>query len=519
MRKIFNPAVIVGISIIIAAGILTYGFVIYKKPVLQNTVQAKNMNITEDVSANGTVVAATTVSLSFQRGGQVTSLIGDVGTPVSKGQTIATVSSGSLQAQLSVAEAALESEQIKLTNLQTPNSDASSSIQVSIENARQSVIVGLSEGAISLDSTLAANVDPLFANPRTNPNFGTTITQNGTTYSITAPSYDLETKINSERVALNSDMTTLTNLISQASASQSDADISAAETEAETTLGATEVMLADINTALSSYVAIDSTSQAIYTGYKQGIAVAIGTINTALSAIRTSLLTIASSQTSVSNYDISLEESNVTSAEAQVQSIQEQISEGVLTSPINGVITEEDIKLGEDAGANTPVITVMSNGKFQIDAYVSEADVNSLKVGGLANITLVSNSGDAVAASTTPYQATIISIDPAETMTNGIGSYKVTLQFANEDSSIKSGMTANVDFIVANETNVLAIPESALITKDNQTYVIVPGANGQTSTEPVTVGIRGNGYIQILSGLSAGDSVVDFGNSSDTINQ
>ncbi len=138
----------------------------------------------------------------------------------------------------------------------------------------------------------------------------------------------------------------------------------------------------------------------------------------------------------------------------------------------------------------------------------SEADIEKIAVGDSARTTLDASSGSI------PLSATVISIDPAETMTNGVGAYKVTLQFNQANPIIKSGMTATVDILTAHKDNVLAVPASALVTNNNQTSVLVSaGSSGQLATRQVTTGISGNnGYVEITSGLSIGEKVLTFGN-------
>jgi multidrug efflux pump subunit AcrA (membrane-fusion protein) len=74
-------------------------------------------------------------------------------------------------------------------------------------------------------------------------------------------------------------------------------------------------------------------------------------------------------------------------------------------------------------------------------------------------------------------------------------------------------MTANVDFKLAHRTNVIAVPSQAIITKDNNPYVVIDNGNGTTTDQQVTTGIEGdNGYVEITSGLNAGDHIITFTN-------
>jgi len=149
-----------------------------------------------------------------------------------------------------------------------------------------------------------------------------------------------------------------------------------------------------------------------------------------------------------------------------------------------------------------------------VQVYVSETDVAKLTVGDSANITL-----DAY-GSRDIFPATVTAIDPAETVINGVNSYKVTLHFTQTDPRIISGMTANVNISAGSATDVLAVPSSAIITQGYKTYLLVQNANGTFTQREVHTGITGENassttdtgtYTEIQSGLSATDTVASFG--------
>src|SRR5581483_10901237 len=98
-----------------------------------------------------------------------------------------------------------------------------------------------------------------------------------------------------------------------------------------------------------------------------------------------------------------------------------------------------------------------SDTKFQIDANIAEADIAKVALGQKATVTLDAYGPDVV------FNATVIKIDPAETIVDGVPTYKTTFQFDTPDDRIKSGMTANIDIQGDSHTDVLAVPERAVI--------------------------------------------------------
>lgn len=204
---------------------------------------------------------------------------------------------------------------------------------------------------------------------------------------------------------------------------------------------------------------------------------------------------------------INAQEAVIAQAQANVQNFQAQLDKYSLVAPISGIISQFNTKLGQAVSPGIPVISMISSGKFQIETNVSEADVAKIKVGNPANVTL-----DAYGNGTI-FPAVVVAIDPAQTVINGISTYKVTLQFVKEDTKIKSGMTANVTIVTAEHKNVIAVPATEIITRGTNHIVLVDTGNATSEERPVQIGITGaNNFVEITAGLNDGDKIVNFGN-------
>jgi RND family efflux transporter MFP subunit len=177
----------------------------------------------------------------------------------------------------------------------------------------------------------------------------------------------------------------------------------------------------------------------------------------------------------------------------------------VIRAPIGGVITKNDAHVGGTAAPGVVLISMNSTARFQVEAYVSEADFAKIAVGDEVSVFL-----DAY-QNAPAFRAHVTAIDPAATIQNGVASYKVTAQFDTDDAQIKAGLTANLHIISAKKDSVLRVPTSALITKGGIVYVLRKGAKDDELAN-VKVGITGDdGYTEIQSGLSSGDQVRSFG--------
>ncbi|MDO8559015.1 MAG: efflux RND transporter periplasmic adaptor subunit, partial [bacterium] len=183
---------------------------------------------------------------------------------------------------------------------------------------------------------------------------------------------------------------------------------------------------------------------------------------------------------------------------------QAQISKTIIRSPINGTITGQDAKVGEIISADVSLVSIISAGNFEIEANIPESDIAKVKIGDNAQVTLDAYGQDVV------FQVKVLKIDPAETVIEGVPTYKVTLYFNEKDDRLKSGMTANIDIFTAEVKDVIAIPQRAILSDNGKkTVKIIKGKDIQEIE--VKIGLKGtDGNAEILQGLNEGDKVITF---------
>lgn len=208
---------------------------------------------------------------------------------------------------------------------------------------------------------------------------------------------------------------------------------------------------------------------------------------------------------------------SVSQAYANMQNYQAQLDKTILYAPIAGLITKMEAKVGEIVFPSSPYsdsrttfVSIISDTNYEIEASIAEVDIAKIKVGNSSRVTLDAY-GDNM-----EFEAVVTNIDPAETIIEGIPTYKVTLQFTEDAEEIKSGMTANLDILTEKLENVLSIPQRAVIEKDGKKIVRLY----HESMEPVTdesqldereviTGLKNSeGRIEIIDGVQEGDIVV-----------
>lgn len=207
--------------------------------------------------------------------------------------------------------------------------------------------------------------------------------------------------------------------------------------------------------------------------------------------------------------------SNLSAAESD-------LAETTITAPMSGVVVGEPKPAGTMAvqGNSNPtvIMRIADTSKKQIMAKIDETDIGNIKVGQDATFTVDTYTNQTFTA----HVSKISQTDTSNTWdTNGTSSsssssssssasviyYYVTLDVDDPDDVLRLGMTARVEINTAEKEDALVVPIAALKTNDNGSYVLRVNTSGQTEQVPVTTGIYSDEYVEILSGLSEGDSV------------
>lgn len=233
------------------------------------------------------------------------------------------------------------------------------------------------------------------------------------------------------------------------------------------------------------------------------LTVAEASVTSAQNSYNSALDQLALKEAGATPNQLLIQQSLVDAASAAVQNIKSQLAKTVIFSPINGVVTKLEVEVGESVSPSLVVLSLMSASEFEIESRVAEVDIAKIKVGNSADVTLDAYGSDVV------FKAKVVKVDPAETIIEGLSTYKVTLQFIDKDDRLRSGMTADVDILTAEKQEVILIPQRAVFSENGDKLVRILKKGNKIETIHVTTGLKNsNGEIEIIEGLSEGDKVV-----------
>lgn len=512
-QKIKNsPKISGGILILI----LISSFVIFggDKDLPYEFIVVEKKDIIQEVRVTGRVKPSESVDLAFENTGRVAWINVDVGDTVFIGQALLGLSSGGVLAQLAQAKAHVKVQKAQYDELVRGTRDEEIVVQeikvtnaeTSYEDTLKNLVDKINDAYTKSDDAIRNKVDQFFSNPKgSNPQLDFTISDN-----------QLESNIESTRVLIEITLISWKaeqDILTIHSNLQENIDTS------EEHLNSIKNFLNDIAFVVNALRSTTGLTQTTINNYKADVATARTNVNTAISNLLTADEKLRAAQSTLlleqqelvlkragaTNEEIVAQEARVEEVTANVQRYEADVAKMIIYSPLNGIVTKKDIQIGEIVGANIHIISLTSNSQFEVEVNVPEVDVTKLSLGNSAEITL-----DAYGSSVL-FEAAVVFIDPAETIIDGVPTYKTKLQFIQLDSRIRSGMTANIDILTNERFGVIAIPARAVIIDDKEKKVRVIAKDGEIEYRSVVTGLRGSdGAIEIVDGISEGDKVIIF---------
>ncbi|MBP2653936.1 MAG: efflux transporter, family, subunit [Firmicutes bacterium] len=181
-----------------------------------------------------------------------------------------------------------------------------------------------------------------------------------------------------------------------------------------------------------------------------------------------------------------------------------QLGYYVITAPVDGMVIGTPTPAGETvvqgiSSAQT-ILTIADMSIMQVKVLVDESDIGKVKVGQMATFTVDSHADKT-------FTGKVASISRDATTSSNVVYYPVYVRVDAPEGLLFPTMTARATINVGESKNVLVVPLSALRSDKTGQYVQVM-ANGKTENVPVTLGLRDDEKVEVLSGLNEGDVIV-----------
>ncbi len=215
-------------------------------------------------------------------------------------------------------------------------------------------------------------------------------------------------------------------------------------------------------------------------------------------------------ETAERDYDTSvaqlaLQRAQVEQAQASLLLAETELRYTKIISPVDGIVVSKAVEVGQTVAASfqTPTLFNVAEDltKMQIEASVVEADIAKVKVGQVVEFS-VDSFPDEI------FYGIVTQVRNEAITTSNVVTYEVIIEIDNKELKLKPGMTANVEIITAQKSNVLLAPNKALRYyfddgsgeskryKDKGIWVL---ENGGPKRVSITTGVADDEFTEIVS--------------------
>ena len=194
---------------------------------------------------------------------------------------------------------------------------------------------------------------------------------------------------------------------------------------------------------------------------------------------------------------------NKEAAESQLAQLQNAVELTKCKSPIDGVVDEIRVKIGDMAAPSQamPGVRVVNNSNLVIKARLSDAQIGLLEVGDLVSVTFPDIN------KTIQSKVSFV----GQVVDKQTRTFNVEVKLDNRDANYKSNMIAKLLINDDIQKNVITIPTNTIQQNEKgQDYVLIAD-NHKAVKRIIETGSNYNGTTVVKSGLSAGDKIISFG--------
>lgn len=170
-----------------------------------------------------------------------------------------------------------------------------------------------------------------------------------------------------------------------------------------------------------------------------------------------------------------------------------------LVSPIYGQVIVQTVQPGQTITTSDDVVVI--SDRLIVEAQVDETDIGHVKLGMLVNLALDAYPDINVTAK-------VVRIYYESVVVNNVTIYKVDILPDKIPSVFRSGMSSTVNIITMNKKHIITLPVSAVIQRKGKGFVLL-SKNSQEQRQKIETGISDDKNIEIVSGLSTNDIVLE----------
>ncbi|MBP2651157.1 MAG: efflux transporter, family, subunit [Firmicutes bacterium] len=189
-------------------------------------------------------------------------------------------------------------------------------------------------------------------------------------------------------------------------------------------------------------------------------------------------------------------------AEGSLAQLRERLNNAQVTAPRSGIITKRYLQAGYYAKTGSAIVAVADVTSLLVKATVGEAQLPEVAVSTPAIVKINAFGGQ-------QFNGTVTRISPAATLPARTFTAEITV--SNPDGKLKPGMFAKAEVPAQVHRNVLVVPESALVLREDQQTVFVVNMDNKVQQKVLKLGYIGGGWAEVIDGVQEGETIVTAG--------
>ncbi len=204
----------------------------------------------------------------------------------------------------------------------------------------------------------------------------------------------------------------------------------------------------------------------------------------------------------------------------QLQSAQEQENQALLAlnaqklsadnyivkAPWSGRVLAVNVSAGDMISPQTSLIKIADTSAWNVETYVDEVDILNIRDEQDAQITIDSYPDKNFAGKVSYLGRTLVKTP------EGLNSYALKIRVTTPPATVVDGMSADATIVLSTAMKVLAVPVESIVNENGKKYVMLVSTDARnrvvTTRTEIGVGLEGDEYVQVTSGLTAGDRIV-----------
>lgn len=185
---------------------------------------------------------------------------------------------------------------------------------------------------------------------------------------------------------------------------------------------------------------------------------------------------------------------------ASLEQAKLRLEGATLKAPFPGIVAGINGRVGEAASSATAVVTLVDLATYHVDVDIDETSIGQIGVDQKAEIYLDAFP-DAVLA------GKVTHIDPVGTLSQGLVNYRVTVEIDPAEVPLKADMTASVNIVTAQKSDVVLVPNRAVRRDRTGRYVDVV-VGGHPQRQSIEIGLANESETEVTNGLKEDTQVV-----------